>query len=649
MPDIIPTVNCNLQWRQRQIVYAKQGDYGARKVKIFLFNGSNSYSVPASGLSAVFAYKRPDGFVDSYDTIDGASAISLSSADDCATVTLAQQVLAVPGLVECELQLLTANSLTATFTFYISVEASVVPGAEPSEQTTNPFVHTLADLGGGYTMCSTAAATQAKTAIIPGFHPVDGCTFCIRFVNPVPAGATLQIGRGVDDYPYDAVDIYFRNAPITGGVIQADDIVTFVYDEATETYRITSIDATIVHLADAGCGYAVCSTAAATAAKTATINGYRLVNGGRVSIKFSNAVPANATLNISSTGAKDIYYHGSKVTGSLIGAGDLVTFVYDSTNSRYLVASIDAAGSGGANVDNVVYVPFTLDGNAYKANITPEIIYNAIVRDGQNIMYCLVDPVTHSAAKMKNVPTSTSDTVYFEDISEVNHNIILYSLASNGVVTWNSTPFITSNPTWASIKPPGGVLDSDLAVYETTISASSSGWMANHSFSDILDAHNAEKQLRFQYGDIHLRVDELTGTYVALSCIDASTPSAPVLLTFVITATGVAGSSQPIGNANEPTEVTVTGNTPSISAPADNAVYQCTGSAITSLTIADYAYGNAFTVIFNTQPSPASVPTVTIDSKIQLPDNFQFEVNKHYEINVDEFGYAVVGSWVLVD
>ena len=52
MPDITHQVNCNLQWKQRQTIYAKQGEYGARKIKLFLYNGSNNYDVPASGISA---------------------------------------------------------------------------------------------------------------------------------------------------------------------------------------------------------------------------------------------------------------------------------------------------------------------------------------------------------------------------------------------------------------------------------------------------------------------------------------------------------------------------------------------------------------------------------------------------------------------
>ncbi len=89
-----------------------------------------------------------------------------------------------------------------------------------------------------------------------------------------------------------------------------------------------------------GFGYGTCSTAAATTAKTATLTGYNLVPNGYVSIKFTNAVPASATLNINSKGAKPIYYHGSAITAGVIGAGDLATFVYDGTN--YHLVGLDS-------------------------------------------------------------------------------------------------------------------------------------------------------------------------------------------------------------------------------------------------------------------------------------------------------------------
>lgn len=87
-----------------------------------------------------------------------------------------------------------------------------------------------------------------------------------------------------------------------------------------------------------GFGYGTCTTAAATAAKTASISSYALTTGGIVSIKFENDVPAGATLNISSKGAKAIYYRGGVIWDGVIKAGDTATFIY---STYYHLISID--------------------------------------------------------------------------------------------------------------------------------------------------------------------------------------------------------------------------------------------------------------------------------------------------------------------
>lgn len=93
-----------------------------------------------------------------------------------------------------------------------------------------------------------------------------------------------------------------------------------------------------------GFGYGTCTTAAATAAKVASISSsYKLVAGGIVSIKFSNDVPANATLNVNSRGAKAIYHRGAAITAGVIKAGNTATFVY---STYYHLISIDRDESG---------------------------------------------------------------------------------------------------------------------------------------------------------------------------------------------------------------------------------------------------------------------------------------------------------------
>jgi hypothetical protein len=87
-----------------------------------------------------------------------------------------------------------------------------------------------------------------------------------------------------------------------------------------------------------GFGYGTCTTAAATAAKTASISSYALTTGGIVSIKFENDVPAGATLNISSKGAKAIYHRGAAITADVIKGGDTATFIY---STYYHLIAID--------------------------------------------------------------------------------------------------------------------------------------------------------------------------------------------------------------------------------------------------------------------------------------------------------------------
>lgn len=77
--------------------------------------------------------------------------------------------------------------------------------------------------------------------------------------------------------------------------------------------------------------YAVCSTAAGTAAKTATVTGFSTLAAGKtVVVKFSNTnTAANPTLNISGTGAKAITFQGSAISVGYLRAGGIYQFIYD--------------------------------------------------------------------------------------------------------------------------------------------------------------------------------------------------------------------------------------------------------------------------------------------------------------------------------
>ncbi|HCI73532.1 MAG TPA: hypothetical protein DHV42_03210 [Lachnospiraceae bacterium] len=85
-----------------------------------------------------------------------------------------------------------------------------------------------------------------------------------------------------------------------------------------------------------GFAFATCPTAEATVAKVATCSNYTIAKNGFVAVKFDYAVPANATLNINSRGAHEIYHKGIAITAGVIEADDIALFVYDGNKYQLL-------------------------------------------------------------------------------------------------------------------------------------------------------------------------------------------------------------------------------------------------------------------------------------------------------------------------
>lgn len=79
--------------------------------------------------------------------------------------------------------------------------------------------------------------------------------------------------------------------------------------------------------------YGTCSTAAATAAKTVTLNGFNLATGAKVAVKFTvTNTAANPTLNVNGTGAKSIKYRGAAISTDALAANRIYEFIYDGTD-----------------------------------------------------------------------------------------------------------------------------------------------------------------------------------------------------------------------------------------------------------------------------------------------------------------------------
>ena len=91
--------------------------------------------------------------------------------------------------------------------------------------------------------------------------------------------------------------------------------------------------------------YATCSTAAATAAKTVNVTGFKLIAGALVCVRFTvTNTAANATLNVNGTGAKAIRYRNAAISAGYLAANRTYFFIYDGSYYQ-LIGDIDTQRS----------------------------------------------------------------------------------------------------------------------------------------------------------------------------------------------------------------------------------------------------------------------------------------------------------------
>jgi hypothetical protein len=87
--------------------------------------------------------------------------------------------------------------------------------------------------------------------------------------------------------------------------------------------------------------FGVCSTAASTAAKTVDAGTFALNKGAMVVVQFTvTNTAASPTLNVSSTGAKAIYYRNAAISKGYLAANRVYQFIYDGSQWE-LIGDID--------------------------------------------------------------------------------------------------------------------------------------------------------------------------------------------------------------------------------------------------------------------------------------------------------------------
>lgn len=196
--------------------------------------------------------------------------------------------------------------------------------------------------GAYYGTCSTGASTATKAVTCSNFTLEPGeAVIAVKF-SATNTAAVSGLQMNVNSTGAKPIKYRGGNLP-SAGTLASGRVYLFAYD-GTNWELVGDLDSESESATNEalGQGYGVCSTAAGTAAKTVSITNYLLTKYGVVVVKFDNNVPASATLNVTSKGAKAIYYKGAAITAGVINAGDTATFMYDGTN--YKLLSVDSWG-----------------------------------------------------------------------------------------------------------------------------------------------------------------------------------------------------------------------------------------------------------------------------------------------------------------
>lgn len=316
-----------------------------------------------------------------------------------------------------------------------------------------------------YGVCSTAAATVAKTVTVGGTFVLEtGAFVIVKFDNAnSAANPTLNVnGTGAKKICQYGSTAVSTGTSTTGW--RAGSVQIFVYDGANwirDYWSNTTYNTDAVQ----------CTTAAATAAKVGTTSYYDLTNSKYfvVMMRYANTYQGPITLNISSKGAKPIYINGTASSASnyTLPLGLYIVY-YDGTNYHFrtdgkipgTILNADKLTTNAGSATNPVYFA---NGIPVKTTYT---LGKSVPSDAK-----FTDTDT-KVTSVGNHYTPTADTAAALSVDA----------SSTTAATWNSTSLVTGVNLQRDAK--GHVTGVTVDSIKMPANPNTNTWKANSSSSE---------------------------------------------------------------------------------------------------------------------------------------------------------------------
>lgn len=207
--------------------------------------------------------------------------------------------------------------------------------------------------GGGtttwYGTCNTSQTTAAKEVVCEGFELATGAIIGVLFyIGNSATIPTLNVNSTGAKSIY--IGSYAPSSTYNTFKWSNGTMCYFMYDGSYYRFMGSFVGGSQQQPRGAGTWFGLGSGAATSRDKSASISNFFLTTGALVTLKFTNAntyTDASLRLNISNTGASNIYYRGAvtSATNTLTwDANTTITFMYYS--AQWHVISISPTQSG---------------------------------------------------------------------------------------------------------------------------------------------------------------------------------------------------------------------------------------------------------------------------------------------------------------